>query len=301
MQLWHVWFTVVFPSLVVAHMAMQEPPGIRYKTNPYTTQVDYDYVSPLSPSGSNFPCKGYHKDLGTPSGQSVRTYNAGRTYELILAGSATHAGGSCQLSLSYDGGTTWEVFKSFIGNCVKPDPQGDQTFHFTIPSSAPSGEALFAWSWFNNLGNREMYMNCAVVTITGGSGGGGGIDGGDEVGPVIDGNEGIGKRDAASEDRSGSIQKRSFGVGLFIANIGNGCTVPAGKNVMFPNPGPDVEYAGNEGSRAAPEGNCGEGNYYGGWGGAAARLGVSRAMGYSWAAGAMVIVWYWAFGAGLRI
>lgn len=103
-----------------------------------------------------------------------------------------------------------------------------------IPSSAPSGEALFGWTWFNNAGetssdvgkdlpesalvslvwsasvkgkpgrdgeesssgsslsalpattlissasfpvmtgNREMYMNCAVVTV---SGGGSGLDG----------------------------------------------------------------------------------------------------------------------------
>lgn len=132
-------------QLISAHMAMAEPPAIRYKTNPYKTQEDYDYTSPLSPSGSNFPCKGYHKDLGTPGAQSVRTYSPGGTYNLVLAGSATHAGGSCQLSLSYDGGNSWEVFKSYIGNCVKPDPGSDQTFSFTIPSTARGGEALFAW------------------------------------------------------------------------------------------------------------------------------------------------------------
>lgn len=133
--------------LVSAHMAMSDPPPLRSKSNPYTSpgQIDYDYTSPLSASGSNFPCKGYQNDLGTPGAQSVRTYQPGSTYNLILVGSATHAGGSCQLSLSYDGGTTWEVFKSFIGGCVMPDPQSDQTFHFTIPSSTPGGQALLAW------------------------------------------------------------------------------------------------------------------------------------------------------------
>lgn len=84
-------------------------------------------------------------DLGTPGGQSVRTYAAGGTYNLVLAGSATHAGGSCQLSLSYDGGKSWEVFKSFVGGCVMPEPGSSQTFKFTIPGGARSGEALFAW------------------------------------------------------------------------------------------------------------------------------------------------------------
>jgi len=75
----------------------------------------------------------------------VKTYSPGGTYKLVLAGSATHAGGSCQLSLSYDGGKNWEVFKSYIGGCVKPDPGSDQTFSFTIPGGARGGEALFAW------------------------------------------------------------------------------------------------------------------------------------------------------------
>lgn len=133
------------PHLTTAHMAMSEPPALRYKTNPYKTTEDYDYTSPLSSSGSNFPCKGYQTDLGTPGGKSVRTYSPGGTYKLVLAGSATHAGGSCQLSLSYNGGKSWEVFKSYVGGCVKPDPGSDQTFSFTIPAGARGGEALFAW------------------------------------------------------------------------------------------------------------------------------------------------------------
>ena len=140
-----VLFLLQLFRLVSAHMSMSDPPPLRSKTNSFSTQVDYDYSAPLSATGSNFPCKGFHKDLGTPGAKPVRTYQPGSTYNLVIAGSETHAGGSCQLSLSYDGGTTWEVFKSFIGGCVKPDPQDDQTFNFTIPSSAPGGEALFSW------------------------------------------------------------------------------------------------------------------------------------------------------------
>lgn len=66
-----------------AHMSMATPPPLRYKTNPYKTVEDYDYSSPLSPSGSNYPCKGYHKDLGTPSGKSVATYSRGGSYNIV--------------------------------------------------------------------------------------------------------------------------------------------------------------------------------------------------------------------------
>jgi hypothetical protein len=62
-----------------------------------------------------------------------------------LDGSATHNGGSCQISLSFDGGSSWQVIKSFIGGCVRPDPGADQEFSFTIPKGTPSGDALFAW------------------------------------------------------------------------------------------------------------------------------------------------------------
>lgn len=147
-----------------AHMSMATPPSLRYKTNPYKTVEDYDYSSPLSPSGTNYPCKGYHKDLGTPSGQSVATYSRGGSYSIVyvyggdekwiifdakslyrLGGSATHMGGSCQISLSFDGGVTWMVIKSIIGGCANPDPSGSQEFGFTIPSNVQSGDALLAW------------------------------------------------------------------------------------------------------------------------------------------------------------
>lgn len=60
-------------------------------------------------------------------------------------GSATHAGGSCQTSLSFDGGNTWTLIKSWIGGCVNPDPGSNQTFEFGLPSDVRGGEALFAW------------------------------------------------------------------------------------------------------------------------------------------------------------
>ncbi|RPB05492.1 hypothetical protein L873DRAFT_1663248 [Choiromyces venosus 120613-1] len=231
-----------------AHMSMSDPPPLRYKTNPYKTVEDYDYSSPLSPSGSNYPCKGYHKDLGTPSAKSVATWSRGGSYKFQLAGSATHAGGSCQASLSFDRGNTWTLIKSWVGGCVKPEPGGDQTFEFKIPSDVPGGEALFAWTWFNNQGNREMYMNCAVVTISGG-------------------------KKLRSIPSEGLVTPRASGSSIFLANIGNGCTTVGGKDVAFPNPGSQVEYGGVQANRAEPQGSCGSGPGSMGGGGSASGSG----------------------------
>ncbi|KAG0636381.1 hypothetical protein HOY80DRAFT_1017480 [Tuber brumale] len=216
-----------------AHMSMSDPPALRYRTNPYKIEEDFDYNSPLNSSGANYPCKGYHKDLGSKGGKSVATWSRGGSYKLRLAGQTTHAGGSCQASLSFDGGNTWTLIKSWIGGCVKPDPNGDQTFEFEIPSNVPGGEALFAWTWFNNQGNREMYMNCAVVTISGG-------------------------RKSRSIPAEEHVTPRASGSSIFLANIGNGCTTVEDKDVAFPNPGSQVEYAGIPANRAAPRGTCGD-------------------------------------------
>ena len=149
----------------LCHVQMTWPAPLRSKYNPSTPNnlIDYSIASPLSASGSNFPCKGYHND---PDQLPSAHYTAGSTYNVTLLGEATHGGGSCQLSLSYDKGQTFRVIKSMIGGCPKT-----LTYDFTVPSYAPSGEALFAWTWQNKVGNREFYMDCAVVQIDSADGG----------------------------------------------------------------------------------------------------------------------------------
>ncbi|KAK1779506.1 hypothetical protein QBC45DRAFT_325913 [Copromyces sp. CBS 386.78] len=44
-----------------------------------------------------------------------------------------------------------------------------RSFMIPIPDFLPPGKATFAWTWFNKIGNREMYMNCAPIEITGGT------------------------------------------------------------------------------------------------------------------------------------
>lgn len=216
-------------SLVVpasAHMEMSYPPPFRSKDNPHKTETEWSMTSPLLPDGSNYPCKGFHSDMGTPGGASVADWNAGGNYHFTLKGGANHAGGSCQASLSYDGGKTFTVIKSIIGNCPATIEPTD--YDVTVPADAPSGSALFAWTWFNNLGNREMYMNCAHITIQGGG------------------------------DGAGFSSRPS----IFEANIGNGCSTLEGSDVDFPNPGPDV--INQSGKTSPPLGNCAPGGGSGG-------------------------------------
>lgn len=219
-----------------AHLAIKAPapiPGSNSK-------------SPLDASGSNFPCQGADLSQGTSTSMA-----AGSTqplqFDIGANGEnwAVHGGGSCQISLTYETDKTkqkdpanWKVIHSFVGACPTNakgnlDPAATacsgsdgtncvfEGYSFTIPKEAKSGNAILAWTWFNTIGNREMYMNCAKVSITGGSG---------------------------SLDSFPS---------MFVANIGNGCTTTEQTNLDFPNPGNSVTKASTQNyPLKAPTGSC---------------------------------------------
>ncbi|KXN67312.1 hypothetical protein CONCODRAFT_10657, partial [Conidiobolus coronatus NRRL 28638] len=103
-----------------------------------------------------FPC-------GRPKGPTDTIMKAGESVKWSLAGGATHNGGHCEISLSYDD-KTFVSIQTIIGNCMK---KGKLDYEVTIPANAPSGNATFAWTWVNWEGNREYYMNCADVIIEG--------------------------------------------------------------------------------------------------------------------------------------
>ncbi|KAK4547921.1 hypothetical protein LTR36_010640 [Oleoguttula mirabilis] len=218
----------------LCHMEMRWPYPLRSSYNPADnyTDIDYSMTSPLEADGSNFPCKGYQNDRPI---QTTATYAAGSTYNMSLAGSATHGGGSCQLSLSYDNGATFRVIKSMIGGCPLTS-----TYDFTIPSYAPTGNALLAWTWQNYEGNREFYMNCAEVSIMSG------------------GMPRRRKRQAYNSfDSLPHIWKANLdGV--------NDCTTAADENPVYPDPGPDVVYGDGIDSASPPSsGECDSATPYG--------------------------------------
>jgi len=203
--------------LVHAHMEMMDPPALESKYNKHAVNVDYSMTSPLIADGSNYPCKGYNKIKAEMT--SVATWAAGSSQTVKLTGGAIHDGGSCQLSISEDGGSSFKVIKSFEGNCPAST---NAELPVDIPKDAKSGDVLFAWSWNNKVGNREFYMNCAAVTITGG---GSGL--------------------ASYPD-------------IFVAQLSgvNTCTIAEGIDVKYPNPGKNVVVAPGA-SLGAPTGNCG--------------------------------------------
>ena len=209
---------VLLASSVSAHMQLSKPLPIRSPLNKDSKgKKDYSYTNPLSTSGEDFPCKGYANDPF----HATANYTQGETYEMTMAGSATHKGGSCQIALSYDKGDNFHVIHSILGGCPI-----DKAYNFKIPSDAPDGEALIAWTWFNKIGNREMYMNCAQVNVGGGGGNGE-------------------QNRELTNDATANSQAVSFDQlpPIFVANV-NGpgkCETVEGKDVNFPRPGPSVE------------------------------------------------------------
>jgi hypothetical protein len=219
-------------SLVDAHMLLVNP--VPYAFNPGNN-------SPILADGSDFPCR--------TTDYSVTQENVmarGQTHHLEFNGGATHGGGSCQISITSDRAPTkdtqWSVIKSIEGGCMDPseagtnqgsDAQAKSSFSpsFTIPDSFADGQYTLAWTWFNRIGVREMYMNCAPITITGGST----------------------KRSEVS-----ALEKREEFPPLFIANI-NGCKTPELSSIRFPNPGNDVE-SFNEANLISAANVCKEGS-----------------------------------------
>ncbi|ORX38345.1 hypothetical protein BD324DRAFT_578018 [Kockovaella imperatae] len=191
----------------LAHMQMSWPYPLRSSFNPKNNweNIDYSMTNPLGVG--QYPCKGY---INNPREEMypVTSWTAGSTVTITLDDGVTHKGGSCQLSLSYDDGKTWSVIQSYMGGC----PIDSLSYDVEIPSDAPSGDAIFSWSWFNWEGNREMYQNCAVVTI---QNGGSGLD------PIRYPPPFVANVDAAP-----------------------GCATIEGVSVVFPNPGANVRYGG---------------------------------------------------------
>jgi hypothetical protein len=150
-------------TMASAHMKIKD-------FNPYNgANLDN---GPLFADGSNFPCKngpGFDAYGGAPVSNVI---SAGSTNKLTFIGSAVHGGGSCQISITRDARPTkssvWRVIKSIHGGCPARNTPGNLPenangidpfeYDFTVPEGIASGNYTIAWTWFNKVGNREMYM-----------------------------------------------------------------------------------------------------------------------------------------------
>ncbi|KAL9578247.1 MAG: hypothetical protein Q9212_005835 [Teloschistes hypoglaucus] len=213
--------------------------------------------SPLAADGSDFPCKQRPGVYDAAGVSNVMPIGAPQTLSFI--GGATHSGGSCQISLTKDLKPTkdskWMVIHSIEGGCPDKTPgnlsedskgTGSTKFQYSIPQGISPGQYTLAWTWFNQGGNREMYMNCAPVTVTGGG----------KKRDVED----APSHNATEEYGSDEIFKRDVSFpDMYRANIDPGCTTSAqyGKDLIFPHPGASVERAGLPGKLMAAE-PCGD-------------------------------------------
>lgn len=217
-----------FLATTNAHMMMKTPV-------PYGKSTLNN--SPLDGKGSDFPCKQRPGVYDAEGASNIMPIGVNQTLSFI--GSAVHGGGSCQVSLTTDLQPTksskWMVIDSIIGGCPAsapgnlgedPNGSGASTFQFSVPQGVSPGKYTLAWTWFNKVGNREMYMNCAPVTVTTGSS----------------------KRDVEEV----GFSKRATLPDMFLANIGNGCATQDSIDLLFPDPGQVVQYAGTPGSKQAP-------------------------------------------------
>ncbi|KAK4224514.1 hypothetical protein QBC38DRAFT_370868 [Podospora fimiseda] len=216
--------TILTATLATAHMYLSFPTPL--------DNSDPDNNRPLSPSGSDFPCKGLLHLVS--STKSSVAWTAGQPVQFTIKGVAIHGGGSCQVSLSVDGGSTFRVLHSWEGNC--PRTKEDNVFEFIMPRDVPEMRgAVFSWIWLNRLGNRELYMDCVVVDVVGRRGK---------------------KQKQHGSDKFSAISFNERPQ-IFVANLAgiNSCKTLEGKPVKFPYPGPDVTSSDGE-ETADPVGDC---------------------------------------------
>lgn len=243
-------------SSVNAHMVI---------TSPVPYGVSSLNNSPLEDDGSDFPCK---QRSGVYDISEMNQIAVGVPQKLSFKGGATHGGGSCQLSVTLDKNPTkesqWKVIHSILGGCPNsqagnangsPDYDGNPTFEYTMPKGMPNGQYTMAWTWFNKIGNREMYMNCAPIEVSGGA------DNNDVLDTLPD---------------------------MFVANIGNGCTTSESQDFVFPQCGLNVETAQNTALGSKTVGTCAAatGGAGGGSGGSAPASSPAAPTGYGSASSA---------------
>lgn len=149
--------SLIAPS--TAHLTM---------SNPVPFGADTLTTSPLANAkigtpGSDFPCK---QRPGVYDITAMNNMKVGDPQKLDFKGSASHGGGTCQIAVSMDpeptANSTWKIIQVFEGGCPidANGNAGTHPFTFVIPEKFPNGRATLAWTWYNRIGNREIYMNC---------------------------------------------------------------------------------------------------------------------------------------------
>ncbi|KAH0261128.1 hypothetical protein KCU91_g14209, partial [Aureobasidium melanogenum] len=160
------------PFMVDCHLKLNNP--VPYSKD--TIQLGpLRNVAPGSEQ-SDFPCQSQRDGGADPwIVDQENELVAGEPQTMTFDGSASHGGGTCQLSVTLDrqptANSTFKTIASWIGGCPIDDSDGGtHPWNYTIPSEVPNGKATLAWSWVSKLsGQPEYYMNCAPITVSGGA------------------------------------------------------------------------------------------------------------------------------------
>lgn len=176
-------FLALLPSFVLGHMEILNPCprySSKCKTQPALPPgqaIDYNLKSPIG-SYPEILLPLCHHTVPWPTPTETWVPGQQVTIPFNPTGGATHSGGHCEFSLSYDGGKTYVVVHQELRYCFYSKPptssnnQGHvRSYTFTLPKDLPGTDhAVFAWSWVNAMGNREFYMNCGDIYIKGKAG-----------------------------------------------------------------------------------------------------------------------------------
>lgn len=146
-----------------AHIEVWRPPpreSPNSKIYQRLKRVDYVNMGPTSSITVGFN-QGFCK--GKKRGPIVQKVKAGKNLRVDLKDNASHKGGHCEFSVSYDE-KNWVSLRTIKYNCLLRG----FSFNVPIPKTMPNGRVVLAWTWINREGNREFYMNCIDLEITGG-------------------------------------------------------------------------------------------------------------------------------------
>ncbi|KAG0050210.1 hypothetical protein BGZ83_005012 [Gryganskiella cystojenkinii] len=165
-----------------AHMALLYPtPRGGYGTKQYNGRVHTWIGYHDSKWTQKFPCGGYApgpvtnmkagqtvnvRFLASSMSQSQIQKQPKPTSKSHQFSQARHGGGTCEFSLSYDGGKTYHL----IGRYTKSCPDAYYQWPVKIPANVPScntkNKCLFVWSWTADI-LPQYYHNCADIRLTG--------------------------------------------------------------------------------------------------------------------------------------
>ncbi|KAF8971994.1 hypothetical protein BGZ46_010178 [Entomortierella lignicola] len=165
-----------------AHMALLYPtPRGGYGTKQYNGRIHTFIGYKDSKWNMRFPCGGYAPGPVTKmhAGERIDVRFLASTMKAAdikkqpkptsdnhQFSQARHGGGTCEFSLSYDGGKTFNRIARYTKTCPDAYYEWPVMIPKNVPSCTAKNQCLFVWSWTANI-LPQYYHNCVDITLTG--------------------------------------------------------------------------------------------------------------------------------------